>query len=150
MVGRTRLQKIAYLLVECGFEDSIPFSYRHYGPYSEDLAEAARNAGLLGIINEEERMASWGGVYSIFSTEITGIEDITRSNFARTAAEADAVELELAATALFLSREGHSDPWGETARRKPEKAALGRLDRAMTLYRRLAGLETPVQLPPIA
>ena len=38
-------------------------------------------------------------------------------------AQASAIELELAATAAFLAREGQADPWGETARRKPEKAA---------------------------
>jgi hypothetical protein len=35
---------------------------------------------------------------------------------------ADAVELELAATAAFLAYERFPDPWGETARRKPEKS----------------------------
>ena len=44
IVGRTRLQKVAYLLSVTGLEDGLPFVYKHYGPYSEDLATAARDA----------------------------------------------------------------------------------------------------------
>ena len=40
LVGRTRLQKVAYLTQLAGFAGDFPFEYRHYGPYSEDLAEA--------------------------------------------------------------------------------------------------------------
>ena len=40
LVGRTRLQKVAYLTQLAGFARDFPFEYRHYGPYSEELAEA--------------------------------------------------------------------------------------------------------------
>lgn len=62
---------------------------------------------------------------------------------------ADAVELELAATAAFLAYERFPDPWAETARRKPEKAESGRLERARQLYERLRQIQTPQQLPAI-
>ena len=55
--------------------------------------------------------------------------------------------LELAATALFLAREGFSDPWSETARRKPDKAEGGRLDKSKQLYQRLRQVQTPRSLP---
>ena len=42
IVGRTRFQKIAYLLSVAGFEDGLRFVYKHYGPFSEDLAVAVR------------------------------------------------------------------------------------------------------------
>jgi hypothetical protein len=64
-------------------------------------------------------------------------------------AGADAVELELAATALFLANEGWDDPWRETARRKPEKADGGRIEKAKFLYEKLAAVETPRRLPAI-
>jgi hypothetical protein len=43
--------------------------------------------------------------------------------------------------------DGLSDPWAETARRKPEKAAQGRLDRAKAAYARLQALKTLRPLP---
>jgi len=63
--------------------------------------------------------------------------------------KADAVELELAATAAFLAIEGIPDPWGETARRKPEKAEGGRLLKAKQLYSRLRQISTLKDLPNI-
>ena len=151
VVGRTRLQKIAYLLSASGLESGFSFSYRHYGPFSEDLATAARDADLLGLIKECEQQASWGGSYSIYQADATQhLTDVaTRRALATKAAESDAVELELAATAVYLAKEGHRDPWAETARRKPEKAGDGRLVKAKELYRTLRAIKTPVRLPEI-
>jgi uncharacterized protein YwgA len=151
VVGRTRLQKIAYLLSITGQEQGFAFGYKHYGPFSETLASAARISALLGQIHEAEQPTSWGGgSYSIYTTGAPSSGNSTRQTFARIAAEADAVELELAATAVFLSKEGYGDPWNETARRKPEKADGGRIDRAKELLNRLGGIQTPTPLPPIA
>jgi uncharacterized protein len=66
IVGRTRLQKIAYLLELAGVGSGFPFEYRHYGPYSEELALATRMAAMVGLVDEQERAASWGGSYSIY------------------------------------------------------------------------------------
>ena len=149
IVGRTRFQKVAYLLCVAGLEGQLSFSYKHYGPYSEDLATAVRDADLLSLLKKTDQQAGWGGTYSIYTTEATPNEGVpeSRRQLASEAASADAVELELAATAVFLALEGYSDPWSETARRKPEKAENGRLDRAMTLYRKLSAIETPHSLP---
>jgi len=151
LVGRTRLQKIAYLLELAGVGDGFVFEYRHYGPFSEDLATAVRNAGLLGFLDEEERPTSWGGFYSIFTSDGASDSDVRdeRKALARMAAEADPIELELAATAAFLASEGKSKPWLEVKKRKPEKSEVRRLTNARELYRRLCEVDTPSPLPKI-
>jgi uncharacterized protein YwgA len=153
IVGRTRLQKVAYLLELAGFGDGFQFEYRHYGPYSEDLADAIRLADAYDLVQEVEHKATWGGTYSIFrvkeGAEATEARD--RTAFVQKAAGIDAIELELAATAAYLaSAENSEDPWGETARRKPDKADNGRLEKAKAAYRELLTIRTPAQLPQIA
>lgn len=157
LVGRTRLQKVAYLAQLAGFGIGFDFEYRHYGPYSEDLATSIEIAAGLGLVSEEERRAEWGGKYSIYRTNGVGrpAPDQDRSSFIMAAAQIDAVQLELAATAAFLfaeegiGRMGGGDPWEETARRKPEKAADGRLVRARRAYQNLRKLPVPRVLPEI-
>ena len=73
VVGRTRLQKVAYLLQAAGFDDSFPFEYRHYGPYSEDLARSIEFAGVMDLVSEEVRKTDWGGFYSVY--EYVGDEE---------------------------------------------------------------------------
>lgn len=139
VVGRTRLQKIAYLLELAGVGEGFPFQYRHYGPYSEALTQAVKLADLFGAVSEEERRASWGGTYSVFQFigQDSSIANELRRGLAELAVGSDPIELELAATAAFLSAEGEEEPWAETARRKPDKAAQGRMDKAKQLYSRL-------------
>lgn len=151
VVGRTRLQKIAYLLTVTGMESGLSFSYKHYGPYSEDLATAARLGNLLGWLHEVEQPTAWGGTYSIFTAHEQAMVPMNerRCQFAKATADSDAVELELAATAVFLAQEGYSDPWAETARRKPDKIDGGRLDKARELLRVLSYIQTPKPLPSI-
>jgi hypothetical protein len=96
-------------------------------------------ATALGAILEEEKQAEWGGWYSIYRADSASEPGSgPRADFVKRAAEIGAVELELAATAAFLFREEHvPDPWSETARRKPQKAANGRLQRAKLEYAKL-------------
>ncbi|WP_157234908.1 hypothetical protein [Methylosinus sp. LW4] len=151
VVGRTRLQKIAYLLELSGVGTGFHFEYRHYGPYCEDLTSAIRSANRLGIAKEEEHPTSWGGFYSIFTTELASSGEALpgRIELVQKAASADPIELELAATAAFLFSVGEVDPWGETERRKPEKAK-DRLERAKTLYASLRRIHTPLPLPDLS
>lgn len=151
IVGRTRLQKIAYLLNAAGFGSEFTFEYKNFGPFSDGLKEATQVASLFGDLVEEERKAAWGGSYFVFRLpgEFRRSEDAHRVQLVETASGADAVELELAATAVFLSKAGFSDPWSETARRKPEKASNGRLAQAKALYGRLKSVSAPQPLPPI-
>jgi hypothetical protein len=135
------------------------FEYRHYGPFSEDLASAMEIASGLGLIEEEERRADWGGKYSIYrdpDRTAPSPPNDDRSKFVSAAAQIGAIELELAATAAFLyseeaiGRTQAGDPWEVTAALKPEKAGNGRLERAKAAYRNLRALKTPTALPPIA
>jgi uncharacterized protein len=152
VVGRTRLQKIAYLMELAGFGSGFNFEYRYYGPYSEDLAEGVRTAWAFDLINEIERPASWGGSYSIYeATAKIGRPDASpRAQFAQQAAGIDAIDLELAATAAYLRAElGYDDPWDETQRRKPDKATPERIVAAKSAYRRLRRLPAEHELPDI-
>lgn len=153
IVGRTRLQKIAFLLELAGLGDGFRFEYKHYGPYSEELADAIGVASLFGLVRIDDQPASWGGWYSTYeATPKAGdIASNQRTAFAREAAKIGAVELELAATAAYLAAvEGYTDPWRETARLKPEKAAKGRLENAKGAYRSLMKFDVPRRLPKIA
>lgn len=152
IVGRTRLQKIGYLMELAGFETGFDFEYRHYGPFSEDLANGIQLAEAFDLVEEEERPTEWGGFYSVYRAK--GAREhpsnADKSRFACAARGMGAVVLELAATAAYLaSVDSHRDPWGETARRKPDKAADGRLDEAKRAYRQLKNLATPRPLPDI-
>lgn len=151
VVGRTRLQKTAYLLDVAGYDDGFRFAYKHYGPFSEGVASSAMMGSLLGDLNEVEKQATWGGTYSIYSVDDQPGDDVPpgRREFASQAAIANSVALELAATAVFLSREGYDDPWAETERRKPEKVTGGRLDLAKELLATLKQIDVPKPLPDI-
>jgi len=151
IVGRTRLQKIAYFLEAAGLGSGFPFRYKHYGPYSEQLADAAQTARIVGMLDEKESVANWGGLYSTYLSLLPqdfGANE-ARQRLAHELVNVDAVELELAATALFLAHERLQDPWAETARRKPDKADGGRLQRARQLYQFLRAIPTPRSLPTI-
>ena len=61
IVGRTRLQKAAFLLELAGLGSGYEFKYKHYGPFSEDLASAVVLAPLLFDLHEDQRQSGWGG-----------------------------------------------------------------------------------------
>jgi uncharacterized protein len=152
--GRTRLQKLAYILEACGLGEGFNFYYYHFGPYSEDLASSIQVANLLGYIKEAEKSTSWGGFYSIYTCAIASVKardekyDL-KTRIATIAKDADPVELELAATVLFLYLEGVEDPWLEIEKRKPEKATTSRLKKASDLYNKFRQIKTPKPLPEI-
>jgi hypothetical protein len=138
IVGRTKLQKTVYLLTLAGFEARFRFGYKHYGPFSEELADAADLAAAFDLISERQLQAAWGGTYSVYGASPGDLSaQPSRIRLTQAAAQSDAVLLELAATAAYLAQEGKPQPWAETARRKPDKAANGRLDRAKELYAEL-------------
>jgi len=151
VVGKTRLQKMAYLLEITGLGAGFQFEYRHYGPYSEELADAIASAQFWDMASEDERVANWGGTYSVFkvaSSDKSGEINPARKRLLSLAAAANPVSLELAATAAFLAHENWKDPWQETARRKPEKAEKY-LEEAKLLYGKLRNVPTPDPLPKI-
>ena len=166
LVGRTRAQKVAYLLDRCGADFDLRFTYHHYGPYCFELANGLDAARAEGRIGHEEQLSARHGVpYSIFTSaedeeDPTGLGDLpaaeARKLLRRMKNEADIV-LELAATAVFLRDEWHyygkdkvaaADATGaaveETKRRKSRKATRERLDKALALLRDLGLAEAPV------
>ncbi|MGO9768819.1 MAG: hypothetical protein ACLPSW_04545 [Roseiarcus sp.] len=136
IIGRTRLQKSVFLLSLAGFEKRFQFGYKHYGPFSESLAEAVDLAVAFDLISERRGESSWGGTYSDYSVkDSTDVDADARVRLLREAAKSDPILLELAATAGYLfQEEGSNEPWAKTARLKPDKSADGRLERAKNLY----------------
>jgi len=149
IVGRTRLQKIAYLLTATGLDDNFTFIYKHYGPFSEGLAASAEFGALFGKLNETKAQTQWGATYSTYTVDddVPSAEDPSRHTLASIAAASDSIELELAATALFLFSEGYSDPWEETSQRKPEKVTQTRIKNAKALLKELSKVPVPNSIP---
>ena len=137
VVGRTRLQKIAYLLSAAGFCDCPDFVYGHYGPYSPTIAVAARSGALLGDFSETEYSSGWGGSYSVYELPFDAetCSGGARAKLIRLANEADAVVLELTATAIFLANAGYERALDETWRRKRDKTTDDRIKRSLQLLR---------------
>ncbi len=151
IVGRTRLQKTAFLLELAGLGSGYEFKYKHYGPFSEELASAVDLAPLLFDFREDQKRSGWGGTYSVFTSgaPYKGDEGDPYRQLVSLAKRANPIALELAATAAYLASIGDADPWGETERRKPEKVTGGKLDQAKALYIRFKQLQLPQALPDI-
>ena len=160
LVGRARLQKGAYLLHRCGANFDLPFVYRHYGPYSFDLAEGCIDAEMNKRIKIKEKRGRYGIRYAIFrlkNKEATGRRDRigalpadkARLLLTRMDGVSDIV-LELAAAVVFLRDDGGypDTAVAETKARKPLKATDERLGKALSLVRDL-GLdpERALELP---
>ena len=148
LVGRTRLQKLAYLLHRCGADFDLPFVYHHYGPYSFDLADGLTDARAEGRIEIEEQIGRHGIRYAIFKSkgdagpqqrlgELSAKK--ARSLIRKMENVLDDIVLELAATIVFLRDEGGYGEQAvkETEARKPLKATPERIREACDLLRAL-------------
>lgn len=147
LVGRIRLQKLAYLLHRCGANFDVPFVYHHYGPYAPLLANACLSARAERRITIEERPGRYGVPYAIFriAEDVrppTGIgalpADKALASLTKIKRASD-IALELAATIVFLRDD---DRYGaqavrETAIRKPRKTTPERMQAAFGLIRDL-------------
>lgn len=155
IVGRTRLQKIAFLLELSGVGDGFRFSYHHFGPFSEELSSAAETAEIFDMVHEESKKASWGGTYSVYTTnesdmaddKISVTDSPVRTSIINMTNHAGAIALELAATAAYLAATHVDDPWVEVVERKQEKATPDKIREAKELYARL--LTVAPKLPAI-
>ncbi len=138
IVGSTRLQKIACLLELAGEGSGFHFSYHLFGPYSEELSNAIKTAEIFDLVHEERKAASWGGTYSVYTTDSSreAVSPI-RKGIIETAINAEAIVLELAATAAYLAATKVENPWDEVSERKPEKATSSNMQKAKELYARL-------------
>ena len=151
LVGRTRLQKQAYLLDRCGADFDLEFTYYHYGPYSFDLAAGSHDARAEGRIAVDERPGRHGVPYAIFrsGSEAGAPACLGKLPAEKARAVLDAtkgvsdVVLELAATIVFLRDEwdyygkGTVDAVEETRKRKSLKATDERMEKALDLLSNL-------------
>ena len=147
LVGRTRMQKQAYLLDRCGAEFGLLFIYHHYGPYCFDLAGAMHDAKAERRIEAEERSGRHGVPYTIFRSKNGAGYPATLGSLDAQKARAllermkqvSDIVLELAATIVFLR-----DDWDyfdkprttavqETKARKSLKATDERIAKALKL-----------------
>ncbi|MFZ3004594.1 MAG: hypothetical protein WA047_00365 [Phenylobacterium sp.] len=149
IVGKTKLQKTVALLELAGLGPGFSFSYYLYGPYSEQLATAVDRGVLLGLIREEERVATWGGKYSVFKADHADLQNAPKEELIRKASRADSIVLELAVTAAFLAANNEQSAWDKLMELKPDKAFGENLGRAKTLYEELRAIQTPTPLPNI-
>jgi uncharacterized protein len=143
LVGKTRLQKSTYFLETLGIGFGLDFEYHHYGPYSEELASMADDAKALRLLDVEWNRTADGSEYAIYQDmgqdvgADPGLDD-RRHEVLRILSEYSAVELELAATADFLAKNGYGKmAWQETRRRKASKISEDRVARAQQLLDRL-------------
>ena len=146
LVGRTRLQKQAYLLDRCGANFGLQFTYHHYGPYSFDLVDELTDARAEERITVEEKLGRYGVPYAIFKSKPDesppSLGDLSACDaraFLDKMGEVSDIVLELAATIVFLRDEwdyygkGEIGPVEETKTRKPLKATDERIAKAKGL-----------------
>ena len=155
LVGKTRLQKSTYFLeaMEAGF--GFDFSYYHFGPYSEELSASADEAQALELLHVSWKRALEGTEYAIFSSKAPEFGQDPKDNLRREILEIlrkySSVELELAATAEFLKRHGHSkDAWAETRRRKASKYDERRAAHSRQLLNELSAFGHGFECEPLA
>ena len=150
LVGRTRLQKEAYLLDRCGAAFGLPFTYHYYGPYSFELAYGWEDALAEGRIEIEEKLGGYGVSYSIFKlkepcSDPDNLGSLpaadARARLEKMAGVSDIV-LELAAATVYLKEEGYGERAIKELRiRKPLKATDKLIKKATDL---LSDLELSV------
>lgn len=147
LIGRTRLQKEAYLLHCCGANlRGLSFTYHHYGPYSFELADGWVDAKAAGRIVIREEPGQHGVPDLIFKLKgSNGVSkglgslsaDVARARLDKIKAVSNVV-LELAAAIVFLRKEGHGERTLEELKaRKPLKATDGRISKATELLNAL-------------
>lgn len=146
LVGKTRLQKVAYLLDACGLKSGVDYEYHHFGPYSAEISSAADIAEVLGRLSSEEKPGFHSVPYVTYQTEeakparLGALSADAVSERLSVMERYSAIVLELAATIHYLensegfSAEGAQD---EVKVRKSAKATADRLARANELLRRL-------------
>ncbi len=159
IVGRVRLQKLAYLAERIGCKFGFEFQYYHYGPFSEDLVNDINNAIVEKEITEEIKETVNGSrKYSIFKLPTPSNNkdsDNHRTKFLKKAKNIETLYLELLATALFLHEEDATiDSWKKLQTLKPNKAQNKFLKKSYKKYcelqklsEELAGIETLPKLP---
>jgi uncharacterized protein YwgA len=136
LIGKTRLQKSTYLLESKTLGFGFDFSYHHYGPYSEELANLADDATALKLIDVSWDTSQAGTKYAVFCANAFEPKepiDKQRKKILNVLSNYSSIELELAATADFLKRDFGKTAWSETQRRKAAKINSIRIERSKKL-----------------
>jgi len=140
IVGRIRLQKIAYLLQQKAGSSDLFFTYHHYGPFSRELSDALDWAVMRGDIEEMPRETGFGSTYSAFhwngpqeeAGDVAGgpAAPETKAVVAKLKKQPSVI-LELAATIHWLRVKEQVDDWREQLKiRKKLKATDVNISRA--------------------
>jgi uncharacterized protein YwgA len=147
LVGKIRLQKAVYLLDQIGLDSGFAYEYRHYGPYSEELAEQVEDDVVFGCLEAEQRRRVSDGVpYVAYRARRPGSggrldAHLSAERIHGALAEMQqrpATVLELAATMHWLAVVEDLADWREElVRRKGSKTENGRDRQAMELLRTL-------------
>ncbi|MES5044068.1 hypothetical protein ABVB72_02160 [Rhizobium nepotum] len=145
IIGRIRVQKVFYLLEKLGLNSGIRFSYYHYGPYSETLANEIDFAQLLdGRLCETIAETQFGASYSVFDLEppkngaptdrVGDIPMATAKKYIKSMKSTTSVVIELAATIQWLRHEEKVHDWkNELKKRKSAKASEENIREALRL-----------------
>jgi uncharacterized protein YwgA len=146
LVGKTRLQKVAYLLDACGMGSGVDYDYHHFGPYSAEVASAADAAEALGRVVSQEKPGFHSVPYVVYETheemqtKLGNLSADEVSRKLRMMKGYSAIELELAATIHYLENaEGYS-PAGAQEEVKLRKAAKASSERLVQANRLLGSL----------
>jgi hypothetical protein len=145
VVGKTRLQKMFYLLDASGLESGFDYEYHYFGPFSAELAQWSDFAIVSGRILYDEKPGYHEVPYGVFTTTEPKLARVGAMSAAEvecqlhTMAEFSALELEVGATLVFLRRSGLPGDQAEKelVARKPTKATAIRIKRAHELINRL-------------
>lgn len=148
IVGKIRFQKIVYLLEQLGLKSGLPFSYHHYGPYSEELANDIDFSQIIdGSISEEPRTTSNGFTFTAYKLmpafssareRVGDLDFINAQNLVSRMKSETSVVIELAATIHWLKEKEKVSDWeAELVRRKTSKATSENISRAKDLLEKV-------------
>ena len=144
IIGKTRLQKTVFLLESKKLGNDFDFDYHNFGPFSSELAFAVDGAEFLGYLETEEHHGHHSIPYVIFKSTDKAPkfenDDLLeeRRNVLATIRDYTPLQLEIAATAIYLKGNGYPDTsWQEVKNRKPLKAKDNTIDAAKVLVEEL-------------
>ena len=110
VVGRTRLQKMIFLLQKLKLPSDYSFSMHFYGPYSEDVQADLAVLDLIDVITEIPK-AGDSGQYYVLEIKGSDFHQIDLSNWRKPIKEMENVQsvvLELAATYIAFRDSGYN------------------------------------------
>ncbi len=145
LIGRTRLQKTAWLLQRLGAPIEYEYRMYFYGPYSEGVQSDIGLLEKLGLVGEDASQLADGSPYYTFSAGEQAVswaaskEVQEYQDAIRLMSDADLVVLELAATYDAFRKMGHShkEAMERLRRKKGSKCDEGRDKLAINLLDQL-------------